>query len=158
MASTSPKDKAVETIRKLTTLADHPNTSKEEADAARGRIAALREKHNIPEPVSDWGRRVTDQARADELKRKHDEMRRFWEAKQRAERERKQAAAQEPRCSKPETFFDSGGIPRKRNQHVIQCERCGRRLQPGEGSVIKVGNSWHGWCTETKPGPRKKRW
>lgn len=64
---------------------------------------------------------------------------------------------QEPRCEKPETYFDAGGRPRPRNQHVINCDRCNRRLNPGEGTLFKVGSNWVGRCCEMTPGPRKRR-
>lgn len=61
------------------------------------------------------------------------------------------------RCEKPESFFDSGGNPRKRNDHPIQCDRCSVILKPGEGMVFKVGDRWFGRCCEARPGPRRKR-
>ena len=61
-------------------------------------------------------------------------------------------------CSDPESFFDSGGMPRPRNQSAMACEKCGRRLFPGEGAILKVGAQWKAWCCEMKPGPRRKRW
>lgn len=61
------------------------------------------------------------------------------------------------RCKKPESFFDSGGNPRKRNQYVMECSQCGCRLQPGEGSIAQVAGKWVAWCCESRPGPRKKR-
>lgn len=63
----------------------------------------------------------------------------------------------EPRCTEPESFFTPGGEPRQRNQHVIACEKCGRRLQPGEGAILKVGGVWKAWCAEMTPGPRRKQ-
>ena len=44
---TTPRDKAIQTIAKLRRVAEHPNTGKPEADAARARIEALRVKHQI---------------------------------------------------------------------------------------------------------------
>jgi hypothetical protein len=61
------------------------------------------------------------------------------------------------RCKKPETYFDPGGNPRPRNKHVIQCDRCSVKLQPGDGTIFEVGGRWFGRCCEMVPGPRKKR-
>jgi hypothetical protein len=61
------------------------------------------------------------------------------------------------RCAKPETFFDSGGEPRKRNTYRIKCDRCGVTLEPGEGTVFQVGGTWYGRCCERVPGPRSKK-
>lgn len=61
------------------------------------------------------------------------------------------------RCAKPQSFYDAGGEPRKRNQHVALCEKCGERIQPGEGAILQVAGVWKAWCTETKPGPRRKK-
>lgn len=61
------------------------------------------------------------------------------------------------RCSTPETFYDSGGKERPRNVHVIDCDRCGVRLQPGEGTIMKIADRWIGRCCEKVPGPRRRR-
>lgn len=62
-----------------------------------------------------------------------------------------------PWCATPETFYDRGGQPRKRNQHKIDCDRCGRTLAPREGCVFQVNGKWIGRCCETRPGPRNRR-
>lgn len=219
----TPREKALNTILSLRTLAEHPNTPPHEAEAARGRIKVLKAKHNItsgeepkakprkPQPPSNdewikWMADVADmqrrnaQAKAaraeqaekrrkaqEDWERKHansdpmgrprtkaeeDEAKRdplgFAAKQDRRTQDQKQAdinkswgSANRPnhatRCPNPETYFDRGGNKRPRNQHVINCDRCDARLNPGEGTIFQVAGRWVGRCCETKPGPRAKR-
>lgn len=63
----------------------------------------------------------------------------------------------QPKCAKPETFFDQGGIARKRNTFIMTCDRCDTRLYPGDGTIMNLGGKWFGRCCESKPGPRAKK-
>ena len=279
------RSKALRTILSLQTLADHPNTPPHEAEAARGRIKALREKHGIedtppkppprsnPRPPQDrtggfnstsrqrhasweggWfsadeteaerqARKIRDQEReyqawkamndamvreeqrkkanaeadrkyqaqrdreraeARERERKRrEEAQRKWQERHRhtdsmgrpmtpedleearrdplgwAAKQDKRSASEKnddmqyqythgwerkdppkrsgPKCSKPETFYDPGGEPRKRNDYPMDCYKCGSQLLKGQGALFKVGTQWHAVCCETVPGPRKKK-
>lgn len=62
-----------------------------------------------------------------------------------------------PKCRKPETFFDPGGEPRKRNDFPMDCVKCGSHLLKSEGAIFKVGGKWFARCCEKVPGPRKKK-
>lgn len=281
------RSKALRTILSLQTLADHPNTPPHEAEAARGRIKALREKHGIaetpPKPPprsnpprqdrtggfnstssSSWShnyrmffdddvftpkdeteaekqarkikqqereyaawkamndemvrrQRQTEadrkvqaerdeknrQAREREAKRREEAQKR-WQERQAnndamgrplteedreearrdplawAAKQDKRSAAEknadmqyqyshgweygkEPpkrrgqRCAKPESFFDPGGEPRKRNNSPMTCAKCEQPLTVGAGALFKVGSKWQAVCCETVPGPRKKK-
>lgn len=282
------RSKALRTILSLQTLADHPNTPPHEAEAARGRIKALREKHGITEPVkappkapprqdqhryqrpnpnrygfhTEYGsntnsggpfysqheteaertaRKIRDQERAyrewqamndalikeQKRQRANEEAAKAYQAKRDRERaarhaeERKRreeaqrkwqerhrhsdamgrpmspedleearrdplgwAAKQDARsaseknadmqyqythgwesgrtppkrkCAKPESFFDPGGEPRKRNNSPMTCAKCEQLLTVGAGAIFKAGNEWQAVCCETVPGPRKKK-
>lgn len=61
------------------------------------------------------------------------------------------------KCEKPETFYDQGGIPRKRNDFPMDCFKCGHTLLKGDGALFKLGSKWEGVCCEKVPGPRKKK-
>jgi hypothetical protein len=61
------------------------------------------------------------------------------------------------RCERPETFYDPGGIPRKRNDYPMDCFKCGHTLLKGEGALFKLGSKWESVCCEAVPGPRKKK-
>lgn len=200
---TTPRDKAIQTIAKLRTLAEHPNTGKPEADAARARIEALRTKHGIsasPPPKAkvpysdntDWNRAADNFAR--EAKKAADAARVMAEAMRKAEAAAAYRKKMEDRddmgrprdifdealkkdkrtvkdrnsaikdsfyrngfCNPKESFYDRGGEPRKRNEYITMCEKCGGTLQPGDGAVMMVGGQWKSWCCERTPGPRRKR-
>jgi hypothetical protein len=62
-----------------------------------------------------------------------------------------------PKCPKPESFFDPGGEPRKRNDYPMDCYKCGSQLLKGQGALFKAGTQWNAVCCETVPGPRKKK-
>lgn len=61
------------------------------------------------------------------------------------------------KCEKPETFYDQGGVPRKRNDFPMDCFKCGHTLIGGEGALFQMGSKWNAVCCETVPGPRKKK-
>ncbi len=187
MSDKSARDKAIDKIYSLRKLAEHPNTApkatptndrwtgadreaqrrKAREDAARIRErraqmqreweAKMRDKDAYGRPLSEEERREAQRdpfswaQRQDgrSYQQRAEDMKRAWGQQNRP--------PQEPRCDKPETYFDSGGRPRPRNQHVINCDRCGRRLNPGEGTLFKVMDRWVGRCCEMTPGPRKRR-
>jgi hypothetical protein len=128
----------------LQRLVDHPNTPHHEAEAARGRIKALREKYDKQTPPPPK-RPVYSTNILNDLM---DEMDRAAKAKR---------TGTNGRCKKPESFFNGGGHPRLRNQYPIDCDTCGVRLAPGEGTIIQVAGYTVGRCCEMKPGPRAKR-
>lgn len=281
------RSKALRTILSLQTLADHPNTPPHEAEAARGRIKALREKHGIaetppkPPPRSNpprdrtggfnstsrqrqaeynfnfWftgdnpfnpneteaekqARKIKQQEREyaawkvmnDEMLRKQrqteadrkvqaerdeknrqarerdakrrEEAQKRWQERQAnndamgrpltdedreearrdplawAAKQDKRSAAEKnadmqyqyshgwergqeppkrrgPKCAKPESFFDAGGIPRKRNDYPMECAKCGNQLLKGQGALFQTSSKWQAVCCEPVPGPRKKK-
>jgi hypothetical protein len=61
------------------------------------------------------------------------------------------------KCEKPESFYDQGGMPRKRNDYPMDCFKCGTTLLKGDGALFKLGSKWEGVCCEKVPGPRKKK-
>lgn len=131
-----------------------PLTAEEQEWARRDPLgfAAAQDKRSHQEKVRDmneaWGRT-------------NDAMRDFIRTQQGPRKAQEHPKAKPPplkRCERPETFFDAGGNPRKRNEHQIQCDRCSVMLKPGEGMVFRVGDRWFGRCCEAKPGPRRKRW
>jgi hypothetical protein len=61
------------------------------------------------------------------------------------------------KCEKPETFYDQGGMPRKRNDFPMNCFKCGHHLSKGDGALFKLGGTWEAVCCEKVPGPRKKK-
>ncbi len=134
------------------------DAEKEEAKLDPLGFAAKRDKRTAQEKHADmnhaWGQqeRAAREA-ADAFKNTAEQARKMAED---LRRQAKPKPPPEPRCPKPETFYDQGGEPRKRNQHVINCDRCDRRLQPGEGTVFQVAGKWIGRCCETVPGPRKR--
>lgn len=197
----TPRDKAMETIAKLKRVAEHPNTGKPEADAARARIEALQKKHNITpgvnhaKPLKDFTKQANDfAAEARRAKQAADRMADAMRKAQAAEAWRKRMADKDdlgrPKkgdifdeairrsgdnrttgernkdmqdrlrhgyCNPKESFYDQGGEPRKRNDHVAMCEKCHGTLRPGEGAVLMVGGNWKVWCCDMTPKPRKKR-
>jgi hypothetical protein len=74
-----------------------------------------------------------------------------------AEQRRQERQAGFKRCERPETFFDQGGLPRKRNDRPMQCDKCSWTLGVGEGMVWEIGGRTFARCCEAKPGPRAKR-
>lgn len=110
--------------------------------------ASRQDKRSAQQKQDDLNGSWGEQARA--AREAADAMRKMRDAAAKAK------ANAEPRCANPETYYDPGGEPRKRNQHIIGCDRCGRRLQPGEGMIMQVGGQWVGRCCEMVPGPRKR--
>lgn len=117
----TPRDKAMDTIVKLQRVADHPNTGKPEAEAARNRIAALRAKHDIAtpkakQPVQDQFKKVADEAArsAAAAKVMADAMRRVTDQARRDEAARKYRAkmADKDAYGQPKPKFDPWADPR----------------------------------------------
>jgi hypothetical protein len=75
-----------------------------------------------------------------------------------AEQRRRERQAGFKRCERPESFFDAGGEPRKRNAKPMQCDKCSWTLGVGEGMVWEIGGRQFARCCEARPGPRAKRW
>lgn len=110
-----------------------------------------------------WARRDPLGFASSRDKRTHDQKQRDMNASwgQRDQwhqaREEKANEPHKKRCLKPETFYDQGGVARKRNQHDIVCDRCGCTLAPREGCIFQVLGQWVGRCCEMVPGPRNRR-
>lgn len=112
---TTPRDKAIQTIAKLRRVAEHPNTGKPEADAARARIEALRVKHQItasPPPrakvpysdSTDWNKA------ADAAKKAADAARIMADAIRHADAAKKYREKMQNRDSMGRPFPKSGDI------------------------------------------------
>lgn len=127
-------------------------------------------RERLTEEEREWARRDPLGFAASRDKRSHHEkvrdMNEAWGRSAKAANEAADAfsrmgqrakEAKQTKCPKPESFFDAGGNPRKRNVRPVQCDRCSTMLAPGEGMVYEVAGRWFGRCCEQKPGPRRKR-